>query len=81
MPVFTVTRPGDWWPRMGGIKTYQTDRRTMVTKRRLKLDTAQQAIFNVCKRVIVLAGEVERLVKPSWADLPVHYHAKITCRS
>ena len=30
----------------------------MVKKRRLKLDTDQQAIFNVDKRVVALAGDV-----------------------
>ena len=55
---FTVASPSHRWPRGGGIYTYKADNRNMVNKRRLKLDTAQQAIFNVDKRVVALAGDV-----------------------
>ncbi len=81
MPVFTVTNLGDRWPRLGVINIYQTDGRTMVTKRRLKLDTAQQATFNVLKRGRALAGEVGVWIQPSWTDRQFQYDAKITCRS
>ena len=58
MPVFMVTSLGHRWPRMGGSYIYQVESRTMIRKRRLKLDIAQQAIFNVDKRVVALEGNV-----------------------
>ena len=80
-PVFKVTNLGDGWPRLGNINIYQTDGRTIVTKRRLKLDTAEQATFNVHTRGRALAGEFGIWIKPSWTDRPFQYDAKITCRS
>ena len=57
-PVFTMTSPSHRWPRRGGIYAHQADSRNMVKKRRLKLDIAKQANFNVDKRVVALAGDV-----------------------
>ncbi len=80
-PVFSVINLGDGWPRLGNINIYQTAGRTIITKRRLKLDSAQKATFNVHARVGALAGEVGVWIQPSWTDRPFQYDAKITCRS
>lgn len=80
-PVFTVTNLGDRWPLQGDVIIYQTDGKAMVTKRRLKLDAAEQATFNVNKRGRPLVGEVGVWIKPSWTERPFKYDAKITCRS
>jgi len=80
-PVFQVTNLGDRWPRLGAINIYRTDGKAMVTKRRMKLDTSQQATFKVRKRGKALAGEIGMWIQPSWTDRPFQYDSKITCSS
>ncbi len=80
-PVFQVTNLGDRWSRLAAISIYRTDGKAMVTKRRMKLESSQQATFKVRKRGKALAGEVGMFIQPSWANRPFQYDSKITCSS
>ena len=47
--VFQVTNLGDRWPRLGEINIYRANKRTLISKRRIRLANSQQATFMVRK--------------------------------
>ena len=81
LPVFRVTNLGDQWPHPGAINIYQTDGRTMVTKKSIRLSTSQNATFKVFEKGKSITGEVGVWIQPSWTNRPFQYDSRITCSS
>lgn len=78
-PIFQITNLGDKWPRLAAISLYRTNGKAMVTKRRMKMDSSQQATFKMRKRGKALKGEIGMFIQPSWTKRGFKYDSKIRC--
>ena len=79
VPSFQVTNLGDRWPRLAEVSIYRTDKKGMITQRKVRMTNSQQMIFKVPGAIARDAGEVGIFVEPSWYERAFKYDAKIKC--
>ncbi len=77
--LFKITNLGEKWPRLSTINIYRTDTKGVLSKRRLRLASSQQATFRVRGKKAEDAGEVGLWIEPSWFNRKFKYDTKINC--
>lgn len=80
-PVFQITNLGDKWPRLAAVNIYNTNDKSSLTKRRMRLVNSQQATFGVPKKKLrkLKVKEVGLWIEPSWTKRKFVYDSKIAC--
>jgi len=79
-PTFVITNLGEKWPKLGAIKIFNAENKALLSKRRIRLTSEQQATFRLSKQRAANANTVGLYVEPSWADRPFAYDARISCK-
>ena len=77
--IFTITNLGSKWLGLASINLFQTDPRTLLSKRRMKLKNSQQVTFKLPPNKIKKAGEIGLWIEPSWEKRAFKYDAKKNC--
>jgi len=78
--IFKITNLGSEWPGLSSINIYQTNPRTLLSKRRMKLKNSQQVTFRMSAKKIKKAGEIGIWIEPTWEKRAFKFDAKKNCR-
>lgn len=74
-----LVNKGERWPELGEFKIFRTSDNSVITLRRLKMETNQVASFRL-QGTYHRGDEIGVFIDPDWFDRNFEYDKRITCK-